>query len=157
MEKWTQSLNDASATVGRESDERIHAAWRDVYRDILIAVAAVGAIVLVSSMFLESVWTGPEWPSWAWLITAPVLQLYVGTLVGWASVRYHKASTLQLERAQQARLLLAIPLVGPVAFVLAFAVGRDSSESLMVGGAAMAGVAIAALIGYFRWKRTEEG
>lgn len=159
MDKLTQGFSGAGATAVREYDERVHAAWRNVYRDVLIATATVGGAVLTGSVFLGTVWGGPQWPSWAWLIATPVLQLYVGVLVGWASIRYHRASTRELERAQQARLLLSVPLVGPIAFLLVLAVTRDTTESLFVAGAAMAGVTVAAAIGYFRWRymRHSEG
>jgi hypothetical protein len=147
------TLREANTVARHETDERVQSARLRVYRDVLVAVAAVGAAALIAALLLGTVLPRPDLPGRVWLIVPPIIALYVATVVYWGSIRLRHASTPELERANRVRLVLTFPLAGLLGFVLEFATHQELMPALQVGIAATAGVGLAALVGYRRWNR----
>jgi hypothetical protein len=147
------TLREANTVARQEADERVQSARLRAYRDVLVAVAAVGAAALVAALLLGTVLPGPDLTGRVWLIVLPIVALYVATAVYWGSVRLRHASTPALERANRVRLVLTFPLAGLLGFVLEFATHQELVPAIQVGIAATAAVGLAALLGYWRWSR----
>lgn len=111
----------------------------------------MAAMGIVGASLLGTVLSPPDWSPSTWVMLVPFAQLCVAVVVAWVSTRLRVATTPQLERAQNVRVVLAVPLVGPGMFVLVFAGSHDLSAALLAAVAGTVGGLIAAFIGYRRW------
>lgn len=144
-----QRLGEARRTVRQETDERVRMARLRVCRDVLVAVAVVAVVLTVLGAVAPMPVQAPR--SWTSLIFP--FQLYLGGAVAWLSVWRRGASTRELQRARNARLVLALPAAPAAVFGLVYLLSQDLTHAIRAAIIATVGVAAAALVGYIRWAR----
>lgn len=144
-------LREARRTVQQQTDDRVRIARLRVCRDVLVAVAIVAVVLTLLGSVTPMAAQAPR--TWASLIFP--CQLYIGGAVAWISIWRRGASTPELRQAQNARLVLAVPLVPLATFGLVYVLSQDTADALRIAGAATVGVLTAALIGYINWARRQ--